>query len=149
MQGKTVVLILVGAAVIFAAALWYFQNHAYYEDVVSSPVEIDGRTYAPADWQGISASSSPLKARSCFRLDPEVAGRILIERKSETGAEPLVAPYWFDCFDAAALSRDLSDGNAVAILLGPTSSDGIDAWLALYPDGRAYGWRQVNAKYAK
>jgi hypothetical protein len=58
---------------------------------------------------------------------------------------PLVAPGWFDCFDAAAIGADLAAGRAAAVLGEANVTYGIDRVLALYPDGRGYAWHQINA----
>jgi hypothetical protein len=60
-------------------------------------------------------------------------------------ARPLVAPGWFDCFDAATIGGDLQSGRAVAVLGEENVTYGIDRVIALYPDGRAFAWHQINA----
>ena len=60
-------------------------------------------------------------------------------------AEPLVAPGWFDCFDAEAIAKDLDAGAARAILAEFNEPYGFDRIIAAYPDGRAFQWRQINA----
>ena len=90
----------------------------------------------------------PLKLRACILLAPDTIEAIRAEQAPSGGAEPLLAPGWFDCFDAAAIGRALEEGDATAYSLGPTGSDGIDAWLAMYPDGRAYKWHQLSPEFA-
>jgi hypothetical protein len=60
---------------------------------------------------------------------------------------PLIAPFWFNCFDAELIARDLSSNKAVAFLSKKEEFDGIDKVLALYPDGTGFQWRQLNEKY--
>ena len=59
-------------------------------------------------------------------------------------ATPLQAPGWFDCFDAATLTEDLESGAAIAFLSQPHVSYGVDRIVAVYGDGRAYAWHQIN-----
>ena len=65
------------------------------------------------------------------------------------GAEPLIAPPWFDCFDAARIGPDVADGPAVAFLSQREIAPGVDRVIAVYPDGRAFAWHQLNEKYAE
>ena len=137
------------ALALFAIALWYFQTYAFYRDLPRRDLTIAGQVYKVTEWRGTHASSSPLKLRVCLSVVPETAVAIAKAHEPGTGAEPLVAPGWFDCFDAAAIGADLEAGRALAYALGPTESDGIDAWLALYPDGRGFLWHQLNARFAR
>ena len=147
MSGKTLMIGLLSLTAVFAAVLWYFQIYAYYDDLEEQPLVVQGTTYPVESWQGIDAISSPLKRRVCLTLTPESATRIRDEQ-FEIKAEPLVAPSWFECFDAKALSRDLQAGKASAYMTGPSGFEGVDDYLAVYPDGRAFIWRQLHPKYA-
>jgi len=60
-------------------------------------------------------------------------------------AEPRVAPGWFDCFDAAQIGADIENGDAIAFLGVENVQYGIDRIVAVYPDGRAFAWHQINA----
>jgi len=60
-------------------------------------------------------------------------------------AAPLVAPGWFDCFDADALGAALETGQALAFLSVPNVSYGVDRVIAVTPDGSGYAWHQINA----
>ena len=62
---------------------------------------------------------------------------------------PLTAPFWFKCFNAERITKDLEDGKASAFLFKKEEFDGIDNVIAIYPDGRSYRWRQLNSKYMK
>jgi hypothetical protein len=59
-------------------------------------------------------------------------------------ATPLIAPDWFDCFDAPAIGAALEAGEAQAILSQPEVRPGADRVIAVFPDGRAYAWHQWN-----
>ena len=62
---------------------------------------------------------------------------------------PLTAPFWFRCFNAERITKDLESGKASAFLFKKEEFDGIDNVIAVYPDGRSYRWRQLNTKYKK
>lgn len=134
---------LLAFTAIFGVALWYTQFYAFYEETERVRVTIAGESYAVTGWQGIDASSSPLKLRACFRL---------AEAPDAPPAEnptPLVAPPWFECFDAAAIGRALEDGRATAYLAAREEADGVHRVVARFPDGRAYMWRQLDERYAR
>jgi hypothetical protein len=138
-SGKAIVLGLVAFAALFAAGLWYAQVWAFYERVEGlAAVEIAGVAVPAAGYRGIDATSSPLKLRGCFRLDPAS-----VEAPPAANPAPLTAPYWFDCFDAVAIGGALERGEARAVLAAKDESPGIDRIVAVFPDGRAYQWRQV------
>jgi hypothetical protein len=127
---------------VFAAALIWFQLFAFYErqhGVDALPVP--GAPVPIADYDGIDASSSPLKLRGCFRVDPAAVAGL----PADAAATPLVAPFWFRCFNAGALTRDLASGAATARLVARDAPAGFDLVVAVYPDGRGYLWRQLNA----
>lgn len=142
MSGRTLMIGLIGFAVIFGAVLYYMQIYAFYESTEAETLTIAGAPYPVTDWQGIDASSSPLKARACFRLPGTPAA------EPAARPTPLVAPYWFDCFDAEAIGRALESGEATAYLAEAGIAQGIDRMVARFPDGRAYMWHQLNDRYA-
>lgn len=142
MTGRVLVLGLVAFAALFAAALWYAQTYAFYEETQAVDVRIAGRSYPVTDWRGIDASTSPLKLRACFRLDA------VPEAPRAEEPVPLVAPGWFDCFDAEALDRALEAGEAEAWLAEAEEFDGADRIVMRFPDGRAYMWRQLTPEFA-
>ena len=146
MNGKYLMLGLVLFSILFGAALWYAQVYAFYTRV-DGLTEIDayGDTFPVSDYRGIEASSSPLKLRACFTVDWDY----IPSEEFRGVAEPLTAPYWFDCFDAETIAQDLASGAATAIRAAEEESDGVDRYIAQYPDGRAFMWRQLNEKYAK
>ena len=61
-------------------------------------------------------------------------------------AAPTYGPRWFDCFDADQIGHDLETGAALAYLSQPEIHPDVDRVIAVYPDGRAYGWHQLNDK---
>ena len=145
MSGRLLMSGLVAFAAIFGAALWYFQVYHYYDEVTGlTEIEAFGDPFPVRNYRGIEAASSPLKLRACFEVDWDYAPS---DEYRET-ATPLTAPHWFECFDAEAIARDLADGSAIAILAAKDEPNGIDRYIAQYPDGRAFMWRQLNEKFA-
>ena len=155
MKGST----LMGGMLVFAAAfggaLWYAQNYAYYEVEETDRFEIrltllDGST-APLLASGftiLDADTSPLKFRACFKVENSLP--MLTENyQLYPEAEPLSPPAWFDCFDTATLDSDLKEGRAVAFLAERDITEGVDRVIAVYPDGRAFAWHQLNEKFAE
>lgn len=131
---------------IFAAALWWFQTRAYYETLKGDGhVIVQGQQLPVQDFEGIDASTSPLKLRACFRLAEGAAPDALAIFPAAEDATPLVAPGWFDCFDARALSAQLRDGPVRAVLAESNAPYGFDRIVALSPEGRGWMWRQINA----
>ena len=151
--------IILGAIVIVAAIaggfLWYTAERAFYEPVAFQPgaeirlVPLTGdqpEAIVVEGIEGIDAESSPIKFRACFRTPLSLA--MLTETyRDYPGAEPLVAPSGFDCFDAAAIGRALETGEALAFLSEPNIHPGVDRVVAVFPDGRAFAWHQLNAEY--
>ena len=65
------------------------------------------------------------------------------------GAVPLNAPTWFGCFDAAAIGAALEKGEAIAFLSEASIAPQIDRVVAVFPDGRAYAWHQIQPDAAE
>ena len=149
MTGRAFVVAFLGFTVVFAVGLWWFQTRAYYDPIEQSAVEVAGRSYPVSDWQGIDAATSPLKLRACFRLAPERVAAIAERLAPYESATPLVAPGWFECFDAGALTRALEAGRATAYLAEREEFEGANRILAVYPDGRGYMWRQLTPEFAE
>ena len=137
MSGRLLAGGLVLFALLFGVALWWFQTYGFYQETARSEVMIAGAAIPVAEYRGIDADTSPLKLRSCFRAER-------IEGPAPEGPDPLVAPGWFDCFDAETLAKDIEAGAARAILAEFNAPYGFDRIVAQYPDGRAYQWRQIN-----
>ncbi|RSK34879.1 histidine kinase [Rhodovulum iodosum] len=141
-------------ALLAGAAVYYLQVYAYYEPVpVSAPAAevrltslVTGEAeMVPVDgFEGIDSESSPLRFRACFEMPLSLA--LLTETYViRDEAVPLNAPGWFDCFDAAEIGAALETGGAVAFLGEANVSYGIDRVVAVFEDGRAVAWNQINA----
>lgn len=138
-------------AAVFGGAMYYLQVYAYYEDVVAAQGDITltaTDSSAPitlpfSDFTGIDAVSSPLRYRACLSTDIDTA--TLATAVPLPFAEPRIAPRWFDCFDARQIGADLQGGLATAYLGTANLQYGIDRVIAVYPDGRAYIWHEINA----
>ena len=158
MNGKLVGGFIVISAAVLGIGMYYLQNYHWYETVsmaegsgvviALTPVTGDMPEEIIADdFQGIDATSSPLRFRGCFTTPMSIA--MLSETYViEERAVPLTAPGWFDCFDASSIGAALEAGDAVAFVGEREIADGVDRVIAVYPDGRAYVWHQLNEKYA-
>lgn len=153
MKGKWPVLAILGSALMVGGGVWYTQQYAYYETIdpagpganISALSTADGRMVElpVADFQGIDAGSSPIRWRSCFQLtEPPLPGSLV----PYDDPKPAYGPNWFDCFDADRIGDDLESGAAMAVLGVSEIRPDTDRVLAIYPDGRAYGWHQYNDK---
>lgn len=136
---------LVLSGLVAGGAMYYLQVYGYYETLTpQSRYEVaaeSGTTrLSISAFEGIDSFSSPLRYRACFTLSGDVPALVDYD-----GGEPLNAPGWFDCFDAAQIGADLEDGTARAVLVEASTPYGFDRVMALYPDGRAYVWPQINA----
>ena len=131
------------------AGIYYLQVYHFYEEIAveDANVQLTGAVSgqpAPVmfeNFKGIDANSSPIRYRACFDLrgiDPA-------DYVPYPNAEPLVAPGWFDCFDAAAIGASLEAGEATALMGQENFEYGIDRIVAVMPDGRAWSWPQINA----
>jgi Family of unknown function (DUF6446) len=151
-NGKIVAGFLVISGLVAGAAIYWLQIYAFYEPVaVSSPqaaislTTVTGVTepLLTAGFTGIDADSSPLRFRGCFTTPTSLA--TLTETYATYDAPtPLIAPSWFDCFDAGTLTDDLATGTAVAFLGQANIHPGVDRVVAVYPDGRAFAWNQLS-----
>ncbi len=146
MTGRIFVGGFLGLVIVLGAVLFYTQVYAFYDRVEGiSQIDLQGQPVPVTDYRGIDASTSPLKIRGCFTVNPEVFAAI----PAASDATPLAAPRWFECFDFAALTRDIDSGAAIAYVAGDeTPATGstyeILRYVAVYPDGRAFLWRQYN-----
>ncbi len=146
MNGRRFIFLFLGSVVVFTIALFYFQNYAYYESTDMRQTILFGKKrYKITNYQGIDSESSGLKLRECFVIDRADNIDLPIYAKPT----PLKAPFWFKCFNAEKITKDLEEGKASAFLSKMEEFDGIDNVIAVYPDGRSYRWRQLNAKYMK
>jgi len=150
--GKLVVGAIVIVAVAAGAFLWYTAERAFYAPVAFQPGQEIRLVPLTSDQpepivaeavEGIDAASSPIKFRACFRTPLSLA--MLTETyRDYPAAEPLIAPRGFDCFDAAAIGKALETGEALAFLSEPEIHPGVDRVVAVFPDGRAFAWHQLN-----
>ncbi len=128
-------------AVAMGIGLWYSINSAYYYDVTDiTEMQVEGVAVSVRDYRGIDADTSPLKIRACFNLDRP----FVIDTTYQDAAVPLTPPSGFDCFDARKIGADLKSGIATAILSQANAPYGFNTFIANYPDGRAFLWRQIN-----
>ncbi|WP_374303268.1 DUF6446 family protein [Paracoccus sp. (in: a-proteobacteria)] len=145
MNGKIVGIGLLGVGAVAGVGMWYLQEFHFYDVTYADSLTIQtatGPLTVPLDgFQGIDGDSSPLKWRACARLSDQPVDPVPFE-----GATPLGAPFWFDCFDYGQLTADLASGAARAVLGQPEIRPDVDRVLAIYPDGRVYGWHQYNDK---
>lgn len=155
MLGRIIVGFIVLSALIGGASVWYTAESAYYEPVVFQPgaeirlVPIAGgepEAIVVSNLQGIDADSSPIKFRACFTT-PLTLATLTETYRDYPAAEPLIAPTSFDCFDAKEIGEALESGEALAFLSEPNIHPGVDRVVAVFPDGRAYAWQQLNDTY--
>ena len=152
MNGKIAAGVIVISAAVAGVAIWYLQVYAFYEPVTFTPGQeitlttIEGGQPEPIlaeDITGIDATSSPLRFRACFTT-PLTQAMLTETYLAYEGAEPLVAPGWFDCFDATEIGLALEKGEALAFLSQAGVAADIDRVVAVFPDGRAFAWHQIN-----
>ncbi|WP_410216890.1 DUF6446 family protein [Paracoccus sp. (in: a-proteobacteria)] len=145
--GKIAAAGLLLAAVAAGGGMWYAQEYGYYGRIDPQGAALDVTTAAGmqplalSGFEGIDADSSPLRWRACATAPAVPADALPFE-----GATPLVAPRWFDCFDAPRIGADIESGAARAVLSVADIHPDVDRVLAVYPDGRVYGWHQYNNK---
>ncbi len=139
-------------ALLAGGAIYYLQEYAYYQPVAFTPgdeIELTALVSGQpepipvADLQGIDATSSPLRFRACFTT-PVDQPTLTEGFKVYDNAVPLNAPSWFDCFDAAKIGAALESGEAIAFLGQAEIAPQIDRVVAVFPNGRAFAWHQIN-----
>ncbi|MEM6409678.1 MAG: DUF6446 family protein [Pseudomonadota bacterium] len=150
MSGKLVGIGLMLVALITAASLYYLQVYHFYEEPVEGgTVELTSiATGQPEeiiadDVISINATSSPIRYRACFTTP--MSQSLLTEAYVEApGAAPLVAPDWFECFDADEIGTALENGTALAFMGRENHEYGVDRLVAIFDDGRGFVWHQLN-----
>ncbi|AHM05672.1 Pyruvate carboxylase [Roseibacterium elongatum DSM 19469] len=147
--GKWVVLGLLAVAVLAGAGLWYAQTRAWYAPVDRADITFsapDGTAMARdlLRFEGIDASTSPLRYRACFEMPGAEVAPLIAAGMIYEAPEPLIAPGWFDCYDAETIARALENDEATAILGARNIATGVDRVIALFPDGRGFAWHQLN-----
>ena len=144
MSGKLFVLSLLSFTVIFAIVLYYFQVFAFYTKVEGlKSITVLNRTVQVENYRGIDSSTSGLKLRGCFLIDPKEFSELPTLSK----ATPLSAPFWFTCFNHQKIQEAIDAGVATAFLVAENEKDGIDRVVAVFSDGKAFQWRQLNSKF--
>jgi hypothetical protein len=151
-NGKIVAGSIVLTGLAAGVAMYWLQVYAFYEPVTFTPgaeillTPIIGdapEAIVVADVQGIDADSSPLRFRACFTT-PLTLATLTETYKVYDTAVPTIAPGWFDCFDAGKISDALESGEALAFLSQAAIAPQIDRVVAVFPDGRAYAWHQLQ-----
>jgi hypothetical protein len=153
MNGRVATVVIVIAALLAGAGVYYAQVYAYYTEIAATDPAAQIRLVSIAsgepeaiiaeDFQGIDATSSPLRFRACF--DTPMSLAMLTETYvAAEDAVPLTGPRWFGCYDAQAIGEALERGEALAFLSEHDIRPGIDRIVAVFPDGRAFAWHQLN-----
>ncbi|MGZ9810316.1 DUF6446 family protein [Pseudoroseicyclus sp. H15] len=146
-MARFAIIAMVIVALIVGGGMWYLQTRGYYYEIAVENVQLtDAETGAVVslrfeNGKAIDADSSPIRYRACFEL-PDVNPE---DYQPYPVAEPLTGPRWFDCYNAKSIGEALESGEAVALLGQAEVRYGIDRVVALYPDGRAFAWHQINA----
>lgn len=144
-MGRFLAALIVLSGLAAGIGMYYAQVYGFYTEL--EPQE-DYQVATPgggtarldiAGFEGIDADSSPLRYRACFQILGALPQMVSYETPT-----PLNAPGWFACFDAAQIGGDLEAGTAHGYLVEANSPYGFDRVMALYPDGRAYVWPQIN-----
>jgi len=151
MTGRIMAGFIVSTSLIAGAAMYYLQVYGFYDEVENTPDDIKLtvlETDTPEamlvdNFTGIDADSSPLRFRGCFTT-PMSQGMLTETYVTYPDATPLTAPGWFDCFDAVAIGTALETGEAIAFLGQENIEYGVDRVIAVFGDGRAFVWHQLN-----
>lgn len=152
MNGKIIASFIVICALLAGAAIYYLQVYGYYYRVTPEPgrdvllVPLEGEAAVPipyADFQAINADSSPIRYRSCFTttLSQE---ELAATYAPVEGGEPLVAPGWFDCFDAEEIGTGIEAGRIHMYMSVHNIAYGVDRVVAVAADGRGWSWNELN-----
>ncbi len=157
MTGKLLASFIVLSSLIMGVSIYYLQVYAYYEEVTPEmsggvmllPLDSDtSKAIEFTEFQGINGTSSPIRYRACFQLS-ETVEQLKAQYQAYPQAEPLTAPGWFECYDSRRVGAALETGEAMAFLSQHEVADGVDRVIAVFPDGQAYAWHQLNEKYAE
>jgi len=153
-NGKIVGSFVVIVSLAFGAFVYWSQEYRYYSEVAAEDAKITMVNIATGQpepvqvdsFEGIDGSSSPIRFRACFTL-PLRTATLTETYESYADPTPLTPPKWFDCFDAVEIGTALETGEALAFLSQHEIHDGVDRVIAVFPDGRAFAWHQLNEKY--
>ena len=152
MNGKIVAGGIVVTSLLAGGLMYWLQVYAFYQPVTLpaaqemrlTPIGSDlPEAIVVENFQGIDATSSPLRFRSCFTT-PLSLGTLTETYQIYDKADPLLAPGWFACFDAQKIGEALQSGEAVAFLSQANVANGVDRVIAVFPDGRGFAWHQLN-----
>ena len=70
MNGKILMVALLGIAMVAGAGLWYSMERAYYTRITDvTEVYAYGDAFPVTEYDGIDADTSPLKMRACFKVN--------------------------------------------------------------------------------
>ena len=153
LNGKVIVAFLVLPALLAGAALYYLQIFSFYEEVIPNGTTdvaiVDKKTELPeiidySNFHAITSESSPIRYRACFETSEDLndlRNRFLVYE----GAEPKIAPYWFECFNAEDLGFSLADGAKGEVFLSKKNiMYGVDRVVAILDNGKGYIWHEIN-----
>lgn len=152
MNGKIIAGFLVLTGLVAGIAMYWLQVYAFYDEAVFKPGQEVLLTSVESglpeailaeDVTGIDSESSPIRFRACFRT-PMTQAMLTETYRIYPDPTPLLAPGWFDCFDAAAIGAALESGEAIAFLGQANIHPGVDRVVAVFADGRAFAWQQLN-----
>ncbi len=152
MNGKILGGGVVSIALIAGVAMYYLQIYAFYDEVPATGTrDVELTLLATGEpepilydsFRAIDSESSPIRYRACFTTS--VSQAFLSETfEFYDGAQPRVAPGWFDCFDAEAIGAQIADGSALVFTGQRNIEYGIDRVVAITADGRGYVWHEIN-----
>lgn len=154
MNGKIVGGFIVFSALIVGAAIYWLQEYYYYAPVSAEAADItlvsvatgEPEPMALSGFEATDGSSSPIRFRACFHAGQSLA-TLTETYEIYDKPTPLNAPRWFSCFNSVEIGEALERGEALAFLSARNIHDGVDRVVAVFPDGRAYAWQQLNEKY--
>ena len=142
MKGSLMISGILSATVIMGGGLWYALQIAPYEETKGqSTIFAFDEELEVSNYHAINGSTSPLKFRACFDVDWSYDPSDTYKNE----ATPLVGPKWFSCFDAKQITSDIASSAATVKLATSNEPFGTTTYIAHYPDGRAFMWRQLNA----
>ncbi len=149
MSGKFLAIIILLAAVVTGGSVYYLQEFHYYErleplDTIRLATPDGGQSSVlVANFEGIDASSSPIRYRACFDI-AEPPEALAARFAPYPDAEPRNAPFWFSCFDAEAIGTAIAEGTARVFTSQRNLEFGIDRVVAVTDGGRGYIWHEIN-----
>ncbi len=152
--GKIAAGALVLSGIAAGAAIWWLQTYAYYApaaftpgaEIALTPLGGGAPEVIVADnIEGVDAGSSPLRFRACFTT-PLSQAMLTETYEMYATPTPLVGPGWFSCYDAGRIDAALETGEALAFLSVHDIHPGVDRVVAVFPDGQAYAWHQLNGE---